>query len=110
MRPLSTPPAPFHTITIDFILSLPKSNLGNDAMMSVTDKLRKSDLSRAELQIQPQAEDTNSPTDSWILTGLTQNYKPVHTPVTHIAMMKRGWDSWWNLEYTGQQQQSVVAQ
>ena len=38
---IDSPPAPFHTITIDFILGLPKSRNGNDCAMSVTDKYSK---------------------------------------------------------------------
>ena len=36
MKPIQSPPAPFHTITIDFILSLPLSVEGYDIAMSVT--------------------------------------------------------------------------
>ena len=40
LQPIQTPPAPFHTITIDFILALPSSGDFN-AVMSVTDKFSK---------------------------------------------------------------------
>ena len=38
LQPIITPPMPFHTLTIDFILALPKSRKGYDCMLSVTDK------------------------------------------------------------------------
>jgi hypothetical protein len=41
MQPILTPPIPFHTITIDFILRLPTSFDGYDCVMSVTDKFTK---------------------------------------------------------------------
>lgn len=41
LQPILTPPCPFHTITIDFILALPKTKDGYDAVMSVTDKFTK---------------------------------------------------------------------
>lgn len=41
MQPIDSPPCPFHTITLDFILALPRSAKGYDAIMSVTVKLTK---------------------------------------------------------------------
>lgn len=41
LQPILTPPVPFHTLTIDFILGLPKSREGFDAAMSVTCKFSK---------------------------------------------------------------------
>ena len=42
LQPILTPPRPFHTISIDFILALPKSNPeGYDCAMSVTCKFSK---------------------------------------------------------------------
>ena len=41
LQPIYTPPRPFHTITIDFILALPKAASGEDCVMSVTDKFSK---------------------------------------------------------------------
>ena len=41
LNPISSPPVPFHTITIDFILALPLSDRDFDAAMSVTDKFTK---------------------------------------------------------------------
>ncbi|MGD0511075.1 MAG: hypothetical protein ABSA33_04505, partial [Candidatus Micrarchaeaceae archaeon] len=41
LQPIDSPPAPFYTITIDFILGLPKSRNRNDYAMSVTDKYSK---------------------------------------------------------------------
>jgi hypothetical protein len=41
LQPIASPPAPFHTITIDFILGLPVSRQGFDCAMSVTDKFSK---------------------------------------------------------------------
>ena len=38
LQPIQSPPVPFHTLTIDFILALPESKKGYDCMMSVTDK------------------------------------------------------------------------
>ena len=38
LQPIITPPMPFHTLTIDFILALPKSKKGYDCILSVTDK------------------------------------------------------------------------
>lgn len=38
LQPIITPPAPFHTLTIDFILALPTSKKGYEVIMSVTDK------------------------------------------------------------------------
>ena len=42
LQPVLTPPRPFHTITIDFILALPESNPDkHDCALSVTDKFSK---------------------------------------------------------------------
>ena len=41
MQPIESPPVPFHTITIDFILSLPTSAEGFDMAMPVTCKFTK---------------------------------------------------------------------
>ena len=41
MQPIESPPVPFHTITIDFILSLPTSEEGFDMAMPVTCKFTK---------------------------------------------------------------------
>ena len=41
LQPIYTPSRPFHTITIDFILALPKASTGEDCAMSVTDKFSK---------------------------------------------------------------------
>ena len=41
LNPISSPPVPFHTITIDFILALPLSDKDFDAAISVTDKFTK---------------------------------------------------------------------
>ena len=41
MQPILSPPWPFHTITLDFILGLPTSIEGFDCVMSVTDKFSK---------------------------------------------------------------------
>jgi hypothetical protein len=41
LEPISSPPAPFHTICIDFILALPASEEGFDAAMSTTCKFSK---------------------------------------------------------------------
>ena len=41
LQPIYTPARPFHTITIDFILALPKASAGEDCIMSVTDKFSK---------------------------------------------------------------------
>ena len=38
LQPIITPPVPYHTLTIDFILALPKSLKGYDTILSVTDK------------------------------------------------------------------------
>ena len=38
LQPILTPPVPYHTLTIDFILTLPKSAKGYDCILSVTDK------------------------------------------------------------------------
>ena len=41
LQPIYSPARPFHTITIDFILALPKAASGEDCVMSVTDKFSK---------------------------------------------------------------------
>ena len=41
LQPIYTPSRPFHTITIDFILALPKASTGEDCAMSLTDKFSK---------------------------------------------------------------------
>ena len=41
LQPILSPPIPFHTFTIDFILALPKSQTGLNCMKSVTDKFSK---------------------------------------------------------------------
>lgn len=41
LQPILSPPIPFHTLTIDFILALPQSILGLDCLMSVTCKFSK---------------------------------------------------------------------
>lgn len=41
LQPIYSPSRPFHTITIDFILALPKASTGDDCIMSVTDKFSK---------------------------------------------------------------------
>src|SRR5208282_6226811 len=41
LQPIQSPSVPFHTITIDFILALPKSKEGFDCAMSVTYKFSK---------------------------------------------------------------------
>ena len=41
MQPIDSPPAPFHTITVDFILALPPSTEGYDVAISVTCKFTK---------------------------------------------------------------------
>lgn len=41
LRPILTPPLALHTITIDFILALPRLKNGFNVMMSVTDKFSK---------------------------------------------------------------------
>ena len=41
MQPIYSPPVPFHTITIDFVLALPLSTEGFDSVMSVTCKFSK---------------------------------------------------------------------
>ena len=38
LQPILTPPTPYHTLTIDFILAIPRSTKGYDVIMSVTDK------------------------------------------------------------------------
>ena len=41
LQPISAPPVPFHTLTIDFILALPKAVHGYDCALSVTCKYTK---------------------------------------------------------------------
>lgn len=41
LQPIYSPSRPFHTITIDFILALPKASTGDDCIMSLTDKFSK---------------------------------------------------------------------
>ena len=41
LQPIQSPKVPFHTITIDFILALPKTKGGFDCVMSVTCKYSK---------------------------------------------------------------------
>ena len=41
LSPIETPPVPFHTLTLDFILALPSSEEGWDTILSVTDKFSK---------------------------------------------------------------------
>ena len=41
MQPIYSPPIPFHTLTIDFILALPLTSEGFDSVMSVTCKFSK---------------------------------------------------------------------
>lgn len=41
LQPIYTPARPFHTITIDFILALPKASTKEDCIMSITDKFNK---------------------------------------------------------------------
>ena len=41
LQPIFCPARPFHTLTIDFILALPKSLASEDCVMSVTDKFSK---------------------------------------------------------------------
>ncbi|KAL1981340.1 hypothetical protein VTN96DRAFT_2781 [Rasamsonia emersonii] len=41
LQPILSPPIPYHTLTIDFILGLPVSKGGNDAILSQTDKFTK---------------------------------------------------------------------
>lgn len=41
LQPIFSPNRPFHTMTIDFILALPKTAAGEDCCMSVTDKFSK---------------------------------------------------------------------
>lgn len=41
LQPIITPPSPFYTITIDFILALPESNEELNCALSVTDKFSK---------------------------------------------------------------------
>ena len=38
LQPISSPPMPFHTLAIDFVLALPKSAKGYDSLMSITCK------------------------------------------------------------------------
>ena len=41
LHPILTPPRIFYTLTIDFILGLPRLKNGNNTMMSITDKFSK---------------------------------------------------------------------
>ena len=41
LSPIESPPVPFHTLTLDFILALPGSPEGFDTILSVTDKFTK---------------------------------------------------------------------
>ena len=41
LNPIASPPIPFHTITLDFIVGLPKANDGSNAVLTVTDKFTK---------------------------------------------------------------------
>ena len=41
LQPIYSPARPFHTLTIDFILALPKAASGDDTVMTVTDKFSK---------------------------------------------------------------------
>ena len=41
LQPIITPPQPFHTYTIDFIVALPKTKEGFNSVMSLTDKFSK---------------------------------------------------------------------
>ena len=41
LQPINTPPAPFHTISIDFVMAIPVSTDGFDSLMSVTCKFSK---------------------------------------------------------------------
>jgi hypothetical protein len=41
LQPINSPPAPFHTISIDFIMAIPTSTEGHDCLMSVTCKFSK---------------------------------------------------------------------
>ena len=41
LQPIQSPSVPFHTITLDFVLALPKSKNGFDTVMSVTCKFSK---------------------------------------------------------------------
>ena len=41
LQPILSPPISFHTITLDFVLALPKSKSGLDCLKSVTDKFSK---------------------------------------------------------------------
>ena len=38
LQPIASPPMPFHTLAIDFVLALPKSTKGYDCLMSITCK------------------------------------------------------------------------
>lgn len=40
LKPIETPPEPFHTVTLDFVVGLPEYN-GFNAFLSVTDKYSK---------------------------------------------------------------------
>lgn len=41
LQPIESPPVPFHTLTLDFILALPETPEGFNTIMSVTDKFTK---------------------------------------------------------------------
>ena len=41
LNPIETPPVPYHTLTLDFVLALPESQEGYNAILSVTDKFTK---------------------------------------------------------------------
>ena len=41
LQPIATVPQPFHTLSLDFILGLPTTNQGLDAILSITDKFTK---------------------------------------------------------------------
>ena len=41
LQPIYTPSRPFHTITIDFILALSKTDVGLDCYISITEKFNK---------------------------------------------------------------------
>jgi hypothetical protein len=41
LHPIVGPPIPFHTVTADFILALPKTSTGMDTLLTITDKFSK---------------------------------------------------------------------
>ena len=41
LQPIESPPIPFHTVTLDFILALPNSNEDFDTILTITDKFSK---------------------------------------------------------------------